>query len=165
MNKRLSTHCVCLGILMIILLAGCTFPSSQSPSATPPPAQDILLVPAVEGCAETEQGQASKSGGGEEEQDAAIQVNGSTISYTRALRHQCCRKVELEKLITGSTITLYETWSGQGCKCMCFSTVNASLEKVPAGNYTVVVIERGTQAGSSEPMEEKTLAKVDVTVP
>jgi hypothetical protein len=119
----------------------------------------------VKGCAKTDQGMASRAAGGESEQEPAIEVIGNTVRYTRALQHQCCRKVEFEQEIQGANITLYEVWSGEGCRCECFSEIQAVLEFIPAGNYLVRVYEKGTQPGSSEPMEQKLLISVEISVP
>ncbi|MBA4379527.1 MAG: hypothetical protein C0393_02375 [Anaerolinea sp.] len=119
----------------------------------------------MKGCAETDQGMASRAAGGENEQEPAIEVIGNTLRYTRALQHQCCRKVEFEHEIQGANITLYEVWSGDGCRCECFSEIQADLEFVPAGDYLVRVYEQGAQPGSSKPMEEKLLVSEEVSVP
>jgi len=147
-------------ILLLVLLAGCAAPATPLPS-TPEP----RLSPTVKGCAETDQGMASRAAGGENEQEPAIEVIGNTVCYTRALQHQCCRKVEFEHEIQGTEITLYEVWSGEGCRCECFSEIQADLEFVPSGDYLVRVYERSTQPGSSEPMEEKLLISVEISVP
>jgi hypothetical protein len=119
----------------------------------------------VKGCAETDQGMASRAAGGENEQEPAIEVIGNTLRYTRALQHQCCRKVEFEQEIQGTEITLYEVWSGEGCRCECFSEIQVDLEFIPAGNYRMRVYEKGTQPGSSEPMEQKLLISVKISIP
>jgi hypothetical protein len=92
-------------------------------------------------------------------------VIGNTLRYTRALQHQCCRKVEFEHEIQGTGITLYEVWSGEGCRCECFSELQVDLEFVPLGKYLVRVYEKGTQPGSSEPMEQKLLISVEISIP
>ncbi len=147
-------------ILLLVLLAGCAAPATPLPS-TPEP----RLSPLVKGCAETDQGMASRAAGGENEQEPAIEVIGNTLRYTRALQHQCCRKVEFEHEIQGTEITLYEVWSGEGCRCECFSEIQVDLEFIPAGNYLVSVYEKGTQPGSSEPMEQKLLISVEISIP
>ena len=149
-----------ISILLLVLLAGCAAPATPLPS-TP----ESRLSPLVKGCAETDRGMASRAAGGESETEPAIEVIGNTLRYTRALQHQCCRKVEFEHEIQGTEITLYEVWSGEGCRCECFSEIQVDLEFIPSGNYLVRVYERGTQPGSSEPMEEKLLISVEISVP
>ncbi len=108
---------------------------------------------------------ASRAAGGESEKEPSIEVIGNTLRYTHALQHQCCRKIEFEQEIQGTEITLYEVWSGEGCRCECFSELQVDLEFIPAGNYLVCVYEKGAQPGSSEPMEEKLLISVEISVP
>jgi hypothetical protein len=119
----------------------------------------------VKGCAETDQGMESRAPGDKNEQEPAIEVTGNTLRYTRAIQHQCCRKVEFEQEIQGMDITLYEVWSGEGCRCECFSEIRADLEFVPSGNYLVRVYAKGMQPGSSEPMEQKLLISVEISIP
>ena len=148
------------GVLLLALLAGCSAHATPLPS-TPEP----RLSPSVKGCAETDQGMASRVPGDKNEQEPFIEVIGNTLRYTRALQHQCCRKVEFEQEIQGANITLYEVWSGVGCRCECFSELQVDLEFVPAGNYLVRVYEKGTQPGSSESMEQKLLISVEISIP
>jgi hypothetical protein len=119
----------------------------------------------VKGCAETDQGMQARAPGDENEQEPAIEVIGNTVRYTRAITHQCCRKVEFEQEIQGANISLFEVWSGEGCRCECFSEIQADLEFVPSGDYLVHVYEKGTQPGSSEPMEQKLLISEEISVP
>jgi hypothetical protein len=149
-----------ISILLLALLAGCAPPATALPY-TPEPRLSLQ----VKGCAETDQGMASRAVGSENEQEPAIEVIGNAVRYTHALHHQCCRKVEFEHEIQGNEINLYEVWSGEGCRCECFSEIQADLEFIPSGNYLVRVYERGTQPGSSELMEEKLLISEEISVP
>jgi hypothetical protein len=171
LNCMPHVHLVILGVLLIILLVGCA-PAAAGPTQQAVPAtltpfsdQDFVLSPAVEGCAKTDEGMASKAGGGQDEQKPVIEVSGNTIRYTRALNHQCCRKVAFEKVIEGTTIAIYEVWSGAGCKCMCYSKIGISLEHVPTGSYTVHIFESGTKPGSNEPLDQQILITENVTIP
>jgi hypothetical protein len=108
---------------------------------------------------------ATKAFGIGEQQEPRIDVNISRITYSRAINHLCCRKVEIEEKVRGSTINIYEVWSGIGCKCMCFSEIGAMLEDVPQGVYTVNVYEKGTVPGDgSEPMEERLIVSEQVVI-
>jgi len=112
----------------------------------------IIFSPLVKGCAQTDKGTASRATG--LEQEPKIEVNGNSIKYSRAIEHQCCRKVELQKEINGSAINIFEVWSGQGCRCMCFSEIEAELKNIPSGSYTVNVYEKGAFP-DGKPMEQK----------
>jgi len=142
-------------VLFLTILSGCASLSAPEPR----------LSPLVKGCAETDLGMQSRAPGDEDEQGPAIEVLGNTIRYTRAIEHQCCRMVQFEQTIQGANISLYEVWSGEGCRCECFSEVQADLEFFPSGDYLVRVYETGTQPGSSEPMEQKLLISAEVSIP
>jgi len=129
-----------------------------------PEASSFSLVPDIKGCALGKEEGGSRSAWNGEEQGPVIEVDGNTIRYARAIDHMCCRQVEFEKSIRGSTINLYEVWSGEGCRCMCFSEIGVSMEDIPAGTYTVRVYAKGidTDGGS---MEENLIISSDVIIP
>lgn len=70
-------------------------------------------------------------------EDIDIQVINSTIYYYRAINHQCCKEVTLEKNVNNSIINLTEVWTGEECKCMCSSEINATITGLKKGNYTL----------------------------
>jgi hypothetical protein len=126
---------------------------------------EITLLSSVKGCAESDQGMATKGFGEGIEQESKIEVLGNQIKYSRAINHLCCRKADIEKEKENSIINIYEVWSGIGCKCMCFSEIEAILDNVPIGNYTVNVYEKGTQPGdNNELMEQKLIMSQDVDI-
>ena len=130
----------------------------QSPTQLPSSnSQDVIFSFLVKGCAETDSGMAVKSSGEGEiiEQEPEIEIIGGKIIYSRAINHLCCRKAEIEKEIGESTINIYEVWSGLGCKCICFSEIEAEIENLPSETYTINVYEKGTDPTTQEPMEEK----------
>ncbi len=126
--------------------------------------ENITLSSSVKGCAETEKGTTAKSVGKETEKEPTIEVNGNNIVYSRALNHLCCRKAEIEKEIGDFTIDIYEVWSGVGCKCICFSEIEAKLKNIPSGTYKVNVYEKGTQPDSDEPMEQTLIISDEITI-
>ena len=126
--------------------------------------ENITLLSSVKGCAETEKGTTTKSVGVETEKEPTIEVNGNNVVYSRALNHLCCRKAEIEKEIGDFTINIYEVWSGVGCKCICFSEIEAKLKNIPSGTYKVNVYEKGTQPDGDEPMEQTLIISEDITV-
>ena len=126
--------------------------------------ENITLSSSVKGCAETEKGTTTKSIDKETEKEPTIEVDGNRVVYSRALNHLCCRKAEIEKEIGDFTINIYEVWSGAGCKCICFSEIEAKLKNIPSGTYKVNVYEKGTQTGSDEPMEQTLIISEEIIV-
>lgn len=151
-------------VIVIIGIAGIYFWQTSMQPTTPSNLQNIILSPLVKGCAETDKGMAIKSIGEGTEQEPKIEVNGNEALYSRAISHLCCRKAEIEKETENSVINIYEVWSGIGCKCMCFSEIEAKLQNVPSGTYKVNVYEKGTQPGSKEPMEQKLIISQNIVV-
>lgn len=60
------------------------------------------------------------------------------IQVEHRVRHACCLQGAVESQVSGTTVTLREMLSGEGCRCMCGSTLR-TLVSVPAGTYAVVV--------------------------
>jgi hypothetical protein len=143
----------------LITIAGIYWTWQQTQQQTQ--SQNFILFPSVKGCAETESGMSTKALG-QTEREPKIEVDGNEILYSRAINHLCCRKVEIEKEIENS-INIYEVWSGIGCKCICFSEIEARIKNVPPGNYTVNVYEKGTEPGG-EPMEQKLIISKNVVI-
>ncbi|HLE06045.1 MAG TPA: hypothetical protein VI790_01730 [Candidatus Nanoarchaeia archaeon] len=90
------------------------------------------------GCAETETGMTTRSL--KEDINASIIITNNTIEYYRGLNHQCCKKAEISYTITDQIINIYETWSGNGCRCMCYSKLKASIKGLK-GEYTIKIYE------------------------
>ena len=157
---------LCLAFVVVIAgIIGIYFWQIPTQPTTPSNLQNIILLPLVKGCAETDKGMTTKSFGERAEQEPKIEIVGNQIIYSRALNHLCCRKAEIEKETEYSIINIYEVWSGVGCKCMCFSEIEAKLENVPPGRYTVNVYEKGVKpGGGNKPMEEKLIISKEVTV-
>lgn len=125
--------------------------------------QNIVLSSSIKGCAETDKGEATKSMG-ETGQEPKIEMIGNQIKYSRAINHLCCRKAEIEKETSGFTINIFEDWSGPGCKCTCFSRIEATLNNVPPGSYTINVYEKGIKPGDGEIMERKLIITQYISV-
>lgn len=118
------------------------------------------FISSVHGCAETEKGMATRSLIFNPD-EIKISTEGQAIKFHHALNHQCCRKAELSHAIADNRIMIYETWSGEGCRCMCFSELDATLTGLPTGEYTVQIIERGTSSqGKATP--EKIINEVKI---
>jgi hypothetical protein len=161
MNKNI----IITSVLVILVVASISSYFLNKPiSDTTPNMQNIILSPLIKGCAETDKGMTTKSIGDGTEQEPKIEVDGNRIKYSRAVNHLCCRKAEIEKGISGSTINIFEDWSGIGCKCMCFSEIEATLSNVPSGSYVVNVYEKGTKPGSDEQMEQKLIITRNINV-
>lgn len=128
------------GLMLVPLVVGCTStPTGPTPTSRP----QFVLVPEIRGCAETDQGQTVRGPGDWEEQSPKVEVIDGMIRYSRALKHLCCRKVEFKQTVEDTTITLTEIWAGEGCRCICFSELSATVEAVPSGTYTVRVVTQG----------------------
>lgn len=127
---------------------------------------NLFFLSSIKGCAETNKGMtnSTKGVGNEIEKLPTINVNGQTVTYSRAINHQCCRKVEITKEINNLTINIYEKWSGSGCKCMCFSEIEGTLNNVPADTFNVNVYETGTKPNSNEPMEQTLIISKEIVV-
>jgi hypothetical protein len=126
----------------------------------------VRMTDNIVGCAETNQGMTTRAPGDEGAvQDPAIEVNGNSVTYSRAINHMCCRKVTFNTEPAGYTLNMYEYWIGEGCRCMCFSEVGFTLEDMPSGTYTINVFEKGEEPGGAYAfMEEKLLISEQVTI-
>jgi hypothetical protein len=116
----------------------------------------------VRGCAETENGLATR-GADEAERGPSIMISGNQVTYSRAINHLCCRKAVIQKDISPGRIDIYEVWSGLGCRCMCFSEMEATVKGLPAGRYSVNVYEQGTTP-EGNPMERSVVVSRDVWI-
>ena len=179
LNKAISTPVAIIIILILVISVGgftwlkygeiwresAELPEIEIPEKETSSLEGIVLLSLVEGCAETEEGMATKSVGEEDEQEPKIEVTGNKIKYSRAINHLCCRKAEISKEASNSIINIYEYWTGIGCKCMCFSEIETTLSNVPVGNYTVNVYEKGIKpGGNNEPMEQKLIISQEVEI-
>lgn len=155
-SNALRGFALALVLFFALLLAGCPNQNSGDLSG-------VVLLPLVKGCAETDKGMAVRSMAEGTEQAPKIEVNGNEVVYSRAISHQCCRKVEITKETGKAAINVYETWSGAGCRCMCFSEIKAKLENVPAGAYTINVYANGT-GGDGAPAEQSLIISQKIFV-
>jgi hypothetical protein len=146
--------------VIIVGLIGSYYWSTQPTGSN---LQNIILSPIVRGCAETESGTATKSVGEGVEQEPKIEVVENSIKYSRAINHLCCRKAEIQKETVGSTINIFEIWSGPGCKCMCFSEIGATISNIPSGSYIANVYEKGIDI-KNESMEQKLIITQNVII-
>ena len=101
----------------------------------------ILFQPNIHGCAETEKGMATRSLTPPTELKITPNANG--FFFRHALDHQCCRKAELTYTREGNTLTIIETWSGAGCRCRCFSELEAQVSGLERGGLHIRILERG----------------------
>ncbi|MFH1448119.1 MAG: hypothetical protein ABIG39_04610 [Candidatus Micrarchaeota archaeon] len=124
---------------------------------------EISLSYSVKGCAETENGLTTR-GPLQTDRGPSIVVSEGEVSYSRALNHLCCRKAVVEKEIRLSEINIFEVWGGQGCRCMCFSEIEANLSNLTPGKYMINVYETGTKPGSEEPLENREIIRQEITV-
>lgn len=131
----------------------------QAPAKVP----DVRFFSSVKGCAESASDAPTRAMG-QSERGPSVMVSGNSVIYSQALSHLCCRKAELQNELGKGEIIIFETWSGQGCRCMCFSEIEAKLENLPSGHYTLTVYERGTEPGSSKQMEQTVIVTKEVGI-
>jgi len=89
-------------------------------------------------------------------EDPQLTVAGDSLVYQRYESHLCCRKVTMTAATENKEIVFIENWSGMGCKCKCDSHLKATLRKLTAGTYRVLVIRKGT-----DPFDDKTQMQPD----
>ncbi len=156
MNKNylllLAMGVLGLSLICVYLL------SAQKPPASAAP---VDFSSSVKGCAENANGMAVR--GWESERGPTVVVCGNQVTYSRAINHQCCRKAVVEHDVFTYTINIFETWSGEGCRCMCFSEMDATVNNLPPGRYMVNIYERGTKP-NGEPMEQTTVLSQEVKI-
>lgn len=164
-NKGVSTPiAITIIIVLAVILIGGVFVYRYYVVPGGETNQKIVLLPLIKGCAETDKGMATKSFGEEIERSPSIEVTGNEIKYSRAINHLCCRKADIQKEINNSVINIFEVWDGVGCKCMCFSEIEATLTNIPSGDYTVNVYETGIKPGDGEPMEQELIITQEINI-
>lgn len=96
---------------------------------------------------------------------STIKAAGDSIVYTRFARHGCCRHAKLSTSQSGNVITITEYWWGQICKCMCSSTLSATVHHLPKGEYMVYGVETGTDPLTDKPSDGKdTVMQQKITI-
>jgi hypothetical protein len=140
-----------------------TISSQTYPTLPTYSSNTFILSENIQGCASKIKTKSSGNFDGND-RDPEINIIDNAIYYSRALHHLCCRQVEITKEIVKNNIILYENWSGEGCKCPCFSEIEAIIENVPAGKYTVYVYEVGTEPLYQTPMEKKLIISEEVVI-
>lgn len=127
----------------------------------------LNLIFEVVGCAETGEGTAVRGKSVFEEKEPVIDYRDGQIIYERTLRHLCCRKAEvIHKVRQGydeKELSLFEMWSGRGCRCMCQSHIMAALEGMEPGRYDVRVMVTGVNPDGT-PMTEQGIVQKKVFV-
>ena len=109
----------------------------------------------MRGCAESENGLGNR-GPQDDDRGPGLLLSGNQLVYYRAVNHLCCRKADVRSEISGFQIDIYEVWNGQGCRCTCFSEIEAGIDRLPPGRYTINVYETGTKT-DGDPMEKTTV--------
>ncbi len=130
-------------------------------SATPDP----LFSFRVTGCAETERGMPSRTRAPQQIVGAMIEVVGRGIRYYRAGTHQCCRMVVVRRQVQKGRIVLTEFWTGDGCRCMCSSRIEATLTNLASGEYEVAVYSGGIEPITHKEIEPKVILSQKVRIP
>jgi len=117
----------------------------------------------VTGCAETEEGMSTRDLTPDNVSPSITNVNG-VIYYNRSISHLCCRKAIVNYDFNQSIINIYEYWTGVGCRCICYSKINATIQGLSKGSYLVNVYETGVKPGSDEIMTPKLIVTDTITV-
>lgn len=117
----------------------------------------------ITGCAETEEGMTMRDIMPDNVSPALTPINGD-IKYYRATSHLCCRKATVNYDQNKSVINIYEDWTGVGCRCICYSEINATISGLPAGTYIITVFETGIQPDSNESMIPRILISQTITL-
>ncbi len=159
MAKNINKEIWLFVILLIISITAIIF--SKPVQEKPQEPQDIVFGAKITGCAETDAGMATRAAG--ETREPSVFVKDYDIIYNRAIEHQCCRKVELMKEVSKNEIKITENWSGPGCRCICYSKIEAKLSNVAEGTYTVNVYEEGINPDNTL-MEKKLIVSKTVRV-
>ena len=98
------------------------------------------------------------------QQEPRVVVAGTSLQYSRALNHQCCRTVEFRHHLQGSEIRVVEFWTGLGCRCICFSSLDVTLDNIQPGDYTITVYETGTLPRTEETYPEVLLLSETIQI-
>lgn len=130
-------------------------------SASPEPSFSFRVT----GCAETETGMPLKTRSPYQTVGATIEVVGGGIRYYRAGTHQCCRMVVVRKRAQGRRIVLTEFWTGDGCRCMCSSRIEATLTNLASGEYEVAVCSGGIEPITHKEIQPTVILSQKVRVP
>jgi len=119
----------------------------------------------IEGCAGTENGTPPPPRSPPPTVDPKIEIAGSGLRYFRAGMHQCCRKVEVREQMQKGRIILTEFWTGEGCRCMCASQIEATLTNLATGEYEVTVYSGGIEPVTHKGIEPKEILSQKVQIP
>lgn len=96
----------------------------------------------VKGCASQENIKRSFYSPIHNKEHIKVIAKDNSILYQRSINHLCCKNVSLSYNIKDkTTINIYEIWKGTGCKCLCFSEINATISNLPRGEYHVNLYE------------------------
>ena len=128
------------------------------------PSDISVLNTFIKGCAETENGIATKSRSRKPEVEPTIRIENGTLIYSRVIKHVCCRKVEIEKIVIKKTIVFNEIWTGEGCRCRCMTSIAATLDKVMPGSYTVQVFKNSYSPKATENPETSLIIQEKIEI-
>jgi len=166
------------GILCLFLItaSGCQ-PVQPQATAVPPissldcgecgfspvgPKRTPLFQEKISGCA-AKNSQQSRSAGPGTETSPAISLEGATLTYTRAVNHNCCTLPVTTAQVKLGRIVFTENWQGKSCRCVCFSEINDSLSGLEPGSYQIEVVQKG-DPDALQPDQEITLLSSSMEV-
>jgi hypothetical protein len=87
-------------------------------------------------------------------------ARGGLVYITQRLRYVCCAELALAAGRDGSVVKVVETNIGEVCRCICGYTLEAELNGLQPGTYTIEVW--GVQHAPDQPLE--LLGSAEVTI-
>lgn len=137
---------IIITILLAIFFAGCLQLEQAANQEVKQTLNPIEFQSLITGCAVQKEFQESNSTREvypmPPEMQSLIELKEGILNYTREVPHACGHLVELKHEIEKDTINIIEVWDrSETYRCVCGSTVSATIKNIPKGEYLVVVYD------------------------